>query len=59
MTRTANELAEFLGCALEGDGSAAVSGVAVARFGPRHRSDLCGDRHAIWTAPPPPPRSAW
>ena len=28
MTRTANELAEFLGCALEGDGSAPVSGVA-------------------------------
>ena len=28
MTRTAKELAEFLGCALEGDGSALVSGVA-------------------------------
>lgn len=28
MTRTANELAEFLDCALEGDGSALVSGVA-------------------------------
>jgi len=28
MTRTANELAEFLGCTLEGDGSAQVSGVA-------------------------------
>ena len=28
MTRTAKELAEFLGCALEGDGSAPVSGVA-------------------------------
>jgi len=28
MTRTANELAEFLGCALEGDGTAPVSGVA-------------------------------
>ena len=28
MIRTANELAEFLGCALEGDGGATVSGVA-------------------------------
>ncbi len=28
MTRTAHELAEFLGCALEGDGNALVSGVA-------------------------------
>ena len=28
MTRTANELAQFLGCALEGDGSARLSGVA-------------------------------
>jgi UDP-3-O-[3-hydroxymyristoyl] glucosamine N-acyltransferase len=28
MTRTARELAEFLGCALEGDGQAPVSGVA-------------------------------
>lgn len=28
MTRTAKELAEFLGCTLEGDGSAQVSGVA-------------------------------
>lgn len=28
MTRTANELAEFLSCALEGDGSARLSGVA-------------------------------
>ena len=28
MTRTANELAQFLGCTMEGDGSTAVSGVA-------------------------------
>src|SRR5580704_12926979 len=28
MTRTAKELAEYLGCALEGDGAARVSGVA-------------------------------
>jgi UDP-3-O-[3-hydroxymyristoyl] glucosamine N-acyltransferase len=28
MTRTANELAQFLGCTLEGDGSAHLSGVA-------------------------------
>ena len=28
MTRTAHELAEFLGCALEGDGRAQISGVA-------------------------------
>src|ERR1700686_3828972 len=28
MTRTANELAQFLGCAIEGDGSTIVSGVA-------------------------------
>jgi UDP-3-O-[3-hydroxymyristoyl] glucosamine N-acyltransferase len=28
MTRTANELAQFLGCTIEGDGSAVVSGVA-------------------------------
>src|ERR1700690_3083872 len=28
MTRTANEVAEFLGCILEGDGAAPLSGVA-------------------------------
>jgi UDP-3-O-[3-hydroxymyristoyl] glucosamine N-acyltransferase len=32
MTRTASELAEFLGCALEGDGSARISGVASPVF---------------------------
>ncbi len=32
MTRTMKELAEFLGCSLEGDGAARVSGVASADF---------------------------
>ena len=32
MTRTARELAEFLGCTLEGDGSARISGVASPAF---------------------------
>lgn len=38
MTRTANELAQFLGCTLEGDGSTSVSGVAAPA--PALASDL-------------------
>ena len=38
MTRTANELAEFLACTLEGDGSVQLSGVAAA--GSANVSDL-------------------
>ena len=54
MTRTANELAEFLGCPTGRRRLDATLRRCRARFGTRLGPDLCGDVHAIWSGPPPP-----